>query len=207
MKRGFVLWGLVSLLSIPLTMIAQQPTTASQETQQQAQELSEQLTQLQASIKELQTQQQQLQAQQKTLQQQASLEFTGIDPFHPFRFAVDEKKALTDIFTLVKKAIAAAQCHRGVLVGHNIAFDLSFLNAAIARCQLKSPFHRFTTLDTAALSALAFGQTVLAKAALAAKIPFNVSEAHSAIYDAERTAELFCHIVNRWQELGGWEYG
>jgi ribonuclease T len=26
-------------------------------------------------------------------------------------------------------------------------------------------------------------------------------KAHSALYDAEKTAELFCLIVNRWKQL------
>ena len=55
-----------------------------------------------------------------------------------------------------------------------------------------------------ALSGLAFGQTVLAKACAEAGISFDNNEAHSAAYDAERTAELFCEIVNRWKECGGW---
>ena len=29
-------------------------------------------------------------------------------------------------------------------------------------------------------------------------------QAHSALYDTERTAVLFCEIVNRWKRLGGW---
>ena len=51
---------------------------------------------------------------------------------------------------------------------------------------------------------LALGQTVLAKACQSARIPFDNKEAHSALYDTERTTELFCHIVNRWKSLGGW---
>ena len=34
-----------------------------------------------------------------------------------------------------------------------------------------------------------------------AGIAFESSRAHSALYDAEKTAELFCDIVNRWQML------
>jgi ribonuclease T len=48
------------------------------------------------------------------------------------------------------------------------------------------------------------GQTVLAKACQAAGIAFDGQQAHSALYDTERTAELFCFIVNRYQQLGGW---
>ncbi|MBB72426.1 MAG: ribonuclease T [Legionellales bacterium] len=139
------------------------------------------------------------------LEKQA-LEFTGIDPYHPFRAAVEETEALKNVFSHIRKAIKAAGCNRAVLVGHNPAFDMSFINAAVERNKIKrNPFHPFTTIDTASLGALAVGQTVLARAASVAGIPFDRSEAHSAIYDAERTAELFCYIVNRWQTLGGWD--
>lgn len=134
-----------------------------------------------------------------------ALAFTGIDPYHPFRFALEEKPALNEIFKAIRRAIKAADCRRAILVGHNAFFDLSFINAAVNRHQIKrSPFHTFTTIDTASLSALALGQTVLAKAVAAANMEFNQDEAHSAIYDAEKTADLFCYIVNKWQSLGGW---
>lgn len=136
-----------------------------------------------------------------------ALEFTGIDPYHPFRFAVEEKVALSQVFKAIRKAMKAAKCQRAILVGHNPAFDLSFVKAASARCGIKrNPFHPFSTIDTASISALALGQTVLAKAVLAAKLEFDHSQAHSAIYDAQKTAELFCYIVNRWQQLGGWDF-
>ncbi|MHB1947822.1 MAG: ribonuclease T [Gammaproteobacteria bacterium] len=127
-----------------------------------------------------------------------ALEVTGIDPGHPFRFAIPEQQALHNIFSVVRKQLVKTGCQRAVLVGHNAWFDLAFVQAAVKRCLIKSnPFHSFTTFDTASLSALALGETVLAKAARSAGIPFDVNQAHSARYDAERTAELFCHIVNR----------
>jgi ribonuclease T len=128
----------------------------------------------------------------------AALEFTGIKPFNPFRLAKNEKDALQNIFKPIKKAIKHHQCQRAVLVGHNPAFDLGFMQAAIDRTKLKSPFHNFTTFDTATLSGVAYGQTVLLRAAEAANIEFDSSQAHSALYDAEKTAELFCQIVNQW---------
>ena len=135
-----------------------------------------------------------------------ALEFTGIDPYHPFRLAIEEKEALQHIFKAVRAAQKEADCQRSVLVGHNAAFDISFLNAAVKRCDIKrNPFHAFTTFDTATLSAVCLGQTVLARAVLAANLPFNQEDAHSALYDADRTAALFCYLVNRWQELGGWK--
>lgn len=139
----------------------------------------------------------------------ASLEFTGIKPFHPLRPSEAEGVALRRIFDVIKKAQKAAGCKRAVLVGHNAHFDLGFLNAAIARTQLKnaSPFHPFSVFDTVTLAGLAYGQTVLARACMAAKIPFDNREAHSALYDAQRTAELYCQIVNTWQEKIGLSFG
>ncbi|MDF1827910.1 MAG: ribonuclease T [Legionellaceae bacterium] len=128
-----------------------------------------------------------------------SLAFNGIDPFQPLRGAVDEKQALTRLFAPIWEAIKATQCTRAVLVGHNAWFDLAFINAAAERAGVKSPFHRFTSFDTATLSGVHYGQTVLAKAMKAANIAFDANEAHSAIYDAEKTAALFCEIINTWQ--------
>lgn len=137
--------------------------------------------------------------------EQAALEFTGIDPTNPLRGAVDEKEALTALFKLVRKKMKAAGCQRAIIVAHNAAFDLGFLNAATNRCAIKrSPFHAFVSFDTTTLSGLVLGQTVLAKACIAANIDFNNSEAHSALYDTEKTAELFCFIVNKWKDMGGW---
>ena len=132
----------------------------------------------------------------------AALAFTGIDPYHPFRFAKPEHEALTHVFQPIRKAFKAANCTRAILVGHNPLFDLGFLNEAVSRCGIKrNPFHPFSSFDTATLGALAYGQTVLAKIAEAAGMPWDSDAAHSAIYDAERTAEIFCLIINRWDEL------
>jgi ribonuclease T len=131
-----------------------------------------------------------------------SLEITGIDVDHPFRGALAEREALNHVFAAVRKAVREAGCQRAILVGHNAAFDLGFVNAAVRRTGHKrNPFHPFSCFDTATLGGLAYGQTVLSKAVLAAGLEFDSREAHSAIYDAERTAELFCGIVNRWKRL------
>ncbi|GAA6204517.1 ribonuclease T [Thalassotalea sp. SU-HH00458] len=135
----------------------------------------------------------------------AALEFTGIDPTNPLRGAISEEVALKAIFKLIRKKMKAAGCQRAIMVAHNAAFDLGFVNAATERCSIKrSPFHPFVSFDTTTLSGLALGQTVLAKACKTAKIDFDNKEAHSALYDTEKTAELFCYIVNKWQALGGW---
>jgi ribonuclease T len=131
-----------------------------------------------------------------------SLEITGIDPTHPFRAAIEEREALDFVFVPIRKALKKYDCQRAVLVGHNAAFDLSFLNSAIRRtAHKKSPFHLFSCFDTATLAGLAYGQTVLSRAVLAAGFEWNEREAHSAVYDAERTAMLFCDIVNRWKAM------
>lgn len=135
----------------------------------------------------------------------SALEFTGIDPNSPFRNALSEKMALDKIFTPIRKAIKDTNCTRAILVGHNATFDHSFVFAAAERTGIKrNPFHPFSSFDTATLSGLAYGQTVLAKACALASIDFDGKSAHSAKYDTEKTAELFCKIVNKWQNLGGW---
>lgn len=131
-----------------------------------------------------------------------ALAITGIDPFSPLRNAITEQQALHSIFLKIKELLVKTGCQRAVLVGHNAWFDLAFIQAVIKRCCLhSSPFHSFTTLDTATLSALALGETVLARAVKAAKISFNIEHAHCASYDAEKTAELFCFIVNKFAEV------
>lgn len=131
-----------------------------------------------------------------------SLEITGIDPYNPLRGALAERLALDRIFQVVREAVHAAGCQRAILVGHNAAFDLGFLNQAVRRCAHKrNPFHPFSCFDTVSFGGLAYGQTVLSKAVLAAGHTFDSREAHSAVYDAERTAELFCTVVNRWRQL------
>mgnify|MGYP001815974915 CR=1 FL=1 len=137
--------------------------------------------------------------------EQAALDFTGIDPYHPFREAVSEDEAMTELFRIIRKEVRDQGCNRAILVGHNAHFDAGFINAAVERNEIKrNPFHPFSFFDTATLSGLAYGQTVLAKACAEAGIAFDNAEAHSAAYDAERTAELFCDIVNRWRDSGGW---
>lgn len=138
--------------------------------------------------------------------EKSALDFTGIDPYDPDRESVPEREALENIFKPVRKAIKAHDCKRAILVGHNASFDQGFVNAASDRADIKrNPFHPFSTFDTASLAGLAFGQTVLAKACQVAGIEFDGKKAHSALYDTTKTAELFCIIVNRWKELGGWE--
>ncbi|MBD3821770.1 MAG: ribonuclease T [Thiotrichales bacterium] len=128
-----------------------------------------------------------------------ALKFIGVeDPTHPFRMAVSEKDALEKCFAPIRKLLKDQDCSRAILVGHNAFFDLSFVKAASERCKIKSPFHEFSTFDTVSLSGLVYGQTVLAKAVTEAGIDWEDSKAHSAEYDTEKTAELFCKIVNQW---------
>lgn len=140
--------------------------------------------------------------------EQSALDFNGIEPFNPLRGSVSEKTALTEIFSGIKEEQKLAECQRSVLVAHNPVFDMGFLTSAANRIKAKrNPFHPFTTFDTATLAGLALGQTVLAKACETAGIKFDNHEAHSALYDTQKTSELFCYIVNRWKKLGGWPLG
>jgi ribonuclease T len=136
----------------------------------------------------------------------ASLEVNGINPDLPFRqaIAVDEKKCLDELFLMVRKEMKLNKCKRAILVGHNAAFDLNFLNAAVERIAKKrNPFHPFSTFDTVTLAALAYKQTVLARAVKAAGFPWDANEAHSAVYDTEKTADLFCNVMNQWEDKIG----
>jgi ribonuclease T len=42
---------------------------------------------------------------------------------------------------------------------------------------------------------------VLARAAIAAGLGWDETQAHSASYDAEVTADLFCDAVNRYRDI------
>lgn len=132
-----------------------------------------------------------------------SLEVTGIQLDHPFRLAKPERDALEHVFALVREEVRAQNCQRAILVGHNAHFDLGFVNAAVARSKHKrNPFHPFSVFDTVTLAGVALGQTVLARAVQAVGVEWDSKAAHSALYDAERTADVFCTLVNRWGPPG-----
>ncbi len=138
----------------------------------------------------------------------AALEFNGIDPHCALRGAISESEAIKDLCKNIRKAQKAAECQRSVIVAHNAAFDQSFVNAAMNRSNIKrNPFHPFVSFDTTSLAGLALGQTVLVKACQAAGVEFDQKEAHSALYDTQKTAELYCYIVNQWQQHIGWPTG
>jgi ribonuclease T len=137
--------------------------------------------------------------------EKAAIEFNGIDPFCALRGAKPESEVMKDLCKHIRKEQKAAQCQRSVIVAHNATFDQAFVNAAIERTNIKrTPFHPFVSFDTTTLAAMTLGQTVLVKACQAAGIDFNQSEAHSALYDTQKTAELFCFMINRYKALGGW---
>jgi ribonuclease T len=132
----------------------------------------------------------------------ASLAVNGIDPHHPLRPAIDEGDALQRIFREVRRSVKENRCSRAVLVGHNAHFDLGFMNEAVERSSIKrNPFHPFSCFDTATACGIGFGQTVLARAVIAAGLEWDESQAHSASYDAEMTAEVFCEVVNRYRDI------
>ncbi len=138
--------------------------------------------------------------------EQSALDFTGIDPHDPERNALPEEEALEQIFKPIRKSIKSHGCKRAVLVGHNASFDHGFVTNAADRAGIKrNPFHPFSTFDTVSLAGLAYGQTVLARACDMAGIDFDGKQAHSALYDTVKTAELFCAIVNNWKDMGGWD--
>lgn len=116
------------------------------------------------------------------------LEFSG----------VSEKQALQSIFKPIRAAQTAHDCKQSILVGHNAFFDLAFINAAAKRSKVRrNPFHQYSTLDTVTLSGVMLGHTVLVKACELAGISFDRKQAHTALYDAQKTAQLFCSLVNK----------
>ena len=134
--------------------------------------------------------------------EKAALEVNGIRPDNPLRLAMNEAEALNKVLKPVRRAVSEQGCTRAILVGHNAHFDLGFLNAACARAQYKrNPFHPFSVFDTATLAGAVFGQTVLRRALEAADLPYSSEDAHSAIYDAERTADLYCLMINRLKDI------
>ncbi|MCK4674632.1 MAG: ribonuclease T [Gammaproteobacteria bacterium] len=136
----------------------------------------------------------------------ASMEINGIDPHHPFRVAAakDEETAVRELFRFIHKEMKPQKCKRAIMIGHNTTMDHNFIFAAAERNKIsRNPFHPFSTFDTVSLAGLAYGQTVLSRAAQAAGLSWDNEEAHTALYDAKQTAELFCIIVNRWAETSG----
>ena len=133
-----------------------------------------------------------------------SMEFNGIDPYHPFRMAKPEDEAVRGLFRFASKEMKLCGCNRAIMVGHNTIMDLNFINAAANRNKIaRNPFHPFSIFDTVSFAGLAYGQTVLSRAAQAAGLEWDSEQAHSALYDAKQTAELFCAIVNRWSDTSG----
>lgn len=136
----------------------------------------------------------------------ASMEINGIDPHHPFRVAAakDEETAIRELFRFIHKEMKPSKCKRAIMIGHNTTMDHNFIFAAAERNKIsRNPFHPFSTFDTVSLAGLAYGQTVLSRAAQAAGLSWDNNEAHTALYDANQTAELFCIIANRWAETSG----
>ena len=131
--------------------------------------------------------------------EQESLDFTKINLNHPLRNAINEKDALDELFKIINTERTANGCSRAILIGHNAHFDHSFLTEAISRNNLKkSPFHPFSVLDTVTLGALHTKQTVLARICDVLNIDYDSKQAHSAAYDSDITAKVFCKIINEF---------
>ena len=132
-----------------------------------------------------------------TLVEEASLRVTGIDLNDPGRGAESELEAVRELFRIVRAEVKRHGCQRAIVTAHNAHFDHGFIHAAATRNGVKrSPFHPFSVLDTVALAAVHYGHTVLSEACGRAGIDYDADRAHSAAYDAEITAGLFCAVVN-----------
>ena len=126
-----------------------------------------------------------------------AMKVNGIIADHPLRFAIDEKSMMKKFRDFLRLKIKEVGARRAILVGHNIHFDLNFLLECQKRTGIELPIHHFCVIDTASLGLLMFQETVLAKILKKAKIEFDHAQAHGALYDAEKTAEIVCHIFNR----------
>ena len=132
-----------------------------------------------------------------TISEEASLKVTGIDVNDPARGAVPEAEALRGLFRVVRAEVRRLGCQRAIVTAHNAHFDHGFIHAAATRSGVKrSPFHPFSVVDTVALAAVHYGHTVLSEVCARAGIDYDADRAHSAPYDADVTAELFCGVVN-----------
>lgn len=137
---------------------------------------------------------------------ESNLKFLNIaDPFDESRDLKNEADILPEFFKVIKKEVKAQGCTRAILVGHNGSFDLGFVLAAAKRVgwEKKCPFHPFSVFDTGSMSALMYGQTVLAKACRAAGLEFDASEAHGAAYDTQMECKLFCTLYNSFTRFAG----
>lgn len=133
-----------------------------------------------------------------------NIDFLGIDPYDEKRNLLNEDEAMRPLFKAISKEVKAQACTKAILVGHNAAFDLSFINAVATRLNYKrNPFHPFSVIDTASLGALVLGQTVLSRACISAGISFDGDHAHSAVYDTSKECELFCSMYNRFTKFAG----
>ncbi len=137
--------------------------------------------------------------------EKSNLDFLGVDPYDVNRHALTEEAFLKPLFKTLSKKAKAANCTRCILVGQNGHFDHSFVMAAAQRVDPKKcPFHPFSVIDLATLSMVLLGQSVLRVAVETAGLEFDTARAHGAEYDAEIETDLFCWLMNRYQELGGW---
>ena len=126
----------------------------------------------------------------------SSMYINTIEIENPFRLALSEEEAINRLFRFVYMNLRNFGCRKAVLVGHNANFDLAFLESARKRYKIDSPFHTFTVIDTATIGAVFYGKTVLANVVNASNMRFNPKLAHSAIYDAKITTDLFCSVTN-----------
>ncbi len=120
-----------------------------------------------------------------------NLSFIKIIPSSILRFSISEYEFIDNIYKLT-------QNNKKILfIGHNIFFDISFVKELIKRTNYnKTIMHDFIFIDTASISSIIYKESSLTKILTKAKINFKYNLLHSAIYDAEKTVELLCKILN-----------
>lgn len=110
---------------------------------------------------------------------------------HPFRYAISVEQMLQEFSEMVRMHCDRWCARRGIMVGHNPAFDMSFLNKACEKYGIDMNLHLYTFIDTASMGLMRHRETVLAKLCYREGLGFSQNDAHSALYDAHMTARLF----------------
>ncbi|MGA2582219.1 MAG: exonuclease domain-containing protein [Tepidisphaeraceae bacterium] len=91
-----------------------------------------------------------------------------------------------------------------IVLGHNIRFDLSFLNREFRKCgkEIERCLENAPVLDTVRIARRRFGRGGNSLGNLARRLGYEPPIAHRALPDAETTAIVFDRML---QPIGGWD--
>jgi DNA polymerase III epsilon subunit-like protein len=94
--------------------------------------------------------------------------------------------------------VLASKIEGAILVGHNMPFDLSFLDAAFSKTGLKNPLH-YHRLDTISIAWAKLHREVdlehFSLRELCIRFGIKNENAHTALSDARATYELYKKLM------------